>query len=111
MRYVYITLMLLFSTLAYADKTLTREEIAAELTQKAIEVDLKISFKVDPNDDTTLVLYRATTLKPSELAGDWNIYLLSVGSDIEALKKDGFNKARIYTSKSDGVSDYVLKIL
>jgi hypothetical protein len=88
-----------------------RLSIAKELTKMAQEAEVHLEFSVDPNNDTTLMLHRESNLKPTELSGDWTIYLLSIGSSPEQLKEKGFNKVRIYTSKSEGITDYVLKIL
>ena len=88
-----------------------RSSVANELNQMAKKAEVRLEFSVDPNDDTTLMLYRESNLKPSELSGDWSLYLLSIGSSTEYLTAKGFNKVRIYTTKSNGVNDYVLKIL
>ncbi len=90
---------------------LERLSVAQELTGLAKKAEVRIEFSVDPNDDTTLILHRESSLKPSELSGDWTFYMLSIGSSPDYLKKKGFNKVRIYTSQSKGINDYVLKIL
>lgn len=108
-RILLLVVFLAFSIPALSDSD--RASVAAELTQKAKDAEVLIAFGVDQNDDTTLILQRVSTLAPSELSGDWTFYLYSIGSSPEYLKENGFNKVRIYTSKSKGQSDYVLKIL
>ena len=103
-----IVFVLLFPSSVWAQD---RSSIAKELTKMAQEAEVLLEFSVDPNNDTTLMLYRESNLKPTELSGDWTIYLLSICSSPEHLKEKGFNKVRIYTSKSEGITDYVLKIL
>ena len=99
----------IFPALLWAQED--RLSIAKELTKMAKEAEVRLEFSVNPIDDTTLVLYRESNLKPSELSGDWTIYLLSIGSSPEQLKEKGFNKVRIYTSQSKDLNDYVLKTL
>ena len=106
---IAIVLALFTSVLAWAQ--VDRLSVVSELTQMAKKAEVLIEFSVDPNDDTTLMLHRVSSLKPSELSGDWTMYLYSIGSSPDNLKESGFNKVRIYTSQSKGINDYVLKIL
>ncbi|NKC11776.1 MAG: hypothetical protein GKR94_06090 [Gammaproteobacteria bacterium] len=104
---IYFSLIFSVSVLAEAD----RAAVAQELSGMAKKAEVRLGFSVDPNDDTTLMLHRVSTLKPSELSGDWTFYLFSIDSSPDYLKKKGFNKVRIYTSQSKGINDYALKIL
>ena len=106
-----LTLLFLIFFTAYTWADLERTTVAQELTELAKKAEVRMEFSVDPNDDTTLMLHRVSSLKPSELSGDWAFYILSIGSSTDYLKKKGFNKVRIYTSQSKSVNDYVLKIL
>ncbi len=110
-RFIFVFVVTLFANTVYSEEALIRKEIAVSLSQAAIDTEVKVSFSVDPNDDTTLVIHRISHLKPAELAGNWKIiYLMSIGAGAEELKKQGFDKARIYTSQSEDISDYVLKV-
>jgi autotransporter translocation and assembly factor TamB len=87
-----------------------RKNFAMILTSRAKNISLRVRFDLDPNDDSTFVIDRATTLRPEDVK-NWENYLLSVDTNKRQLKNKGFNKVRIYTSKSKSISDYVLKIL
>ena len=106
---IIIIFALIFSVSVWAE--LNRSSVAQELTEMAKKSEVRLEFSIDPNDDTTLMLHRTSSLRPSELSGDWTFYLLSIGSSPAFLKEKGFNKVRIYTSQSIGINDYVLKIL
>lgn len=108
---IALVMLMILPMIVLADSGASRSEIAKKLTENAKKAEVRIEFSVDPNDDKTLMLYRVSTFRPSELSGDWTMYLLSVGTTTEQLKKEGFNKVRIYTSKSKDVSDYVLEVL
>lgn len=108
---ITLVMLITFSTGAFAESGISRSEASKELTEMAKKNEVRIEFSVDPNDDTTLFLYRESSLKPNEISGDWTMYLFSIGTTKEYLVKQGFNKVRIYTSQSKGINDYVLKIL
>ncbi|MDH5718939.1 MAG: hypothetical protein OEZ22_15030 [Spirochaetia bacterium] len=87
-----------------------RNMIVKNLTDIAKKNKFKAKFEIDPNDDTTLIIHRESTMKPDEIE-NWTNYLYSVETSPEKIKEQGFNKVRIYTSVSKNIDDYSLKIL
>lgn len=87
-----------------------RLEIVEVLTAIAQDSADSSKFFIDPNDDTTLIMYTSSSLKPSELESTWTMYLF-FGSSPEELKESGFNKVRIYTSRSKHLSDCITIML
>ncbi len=77
-----------------------------ELNSFAKENSLKAKFGTDPNDSTTLIFLRESSLS----AKDLHFNVIGYGTSIEDLKEVGFNKVRVYTSK-DGYKKYHLVIL
>ncbi|MEM6483908.1 MAG: hypothetical protein AAF662_02820 [Pseudomonadota bacterium] len=110
--HAYCVLILGFlSSYASAADAAERKSLVERLNETAQEVETKLRFSQDPNQDTTMFLYRTTTFRPEELPAEWEFFLWSVGSSIDELKDAGFTAVRIYTSKSEGVADYALKAL
>jgi hypothetical protein len=110
-RNIILILFLTFSINIFAEQNLNRADISHKLTEMAVKREVKIKFTIDSNDDKTLILFRESSLRPEELSGDWTMYLLSIGTTPEYLKESGFNKVRIYTTKSKDITDYILKPL
>jgi hypothetical protein len=110
-RNIILILFFTFSINIFAEQNVNRAEISQKLTEMAVKKQVKIKFNIDSNNDRTLILFRESSLKPEELSGDWTMYLLSIGTTPEYLKENGFDKVRIYTTKSKDITDYILKPL
>lgn len=110
-RNIILIVFLTFSINIFAEQNLNRADISHKLTEMALKREVKIKFTIDSNNDKTLILFRESSLRPEELSGDWTMYLLSIGTTPEYLKENGFDKVRIYTTKSKDITDYILKPL
>ena len=108
---ILVTLLCWASVASGAGTKEGRLAFVKSLNASAAWLDGDMQFSVDPNDSTTFTIWVAADKDPKEFRSDWVMLLALAGLEMDSLKARGFNKMRLYTSRSVGISDYILKIL
>ena len=85
-------------------------KLVKDMNEIAQDKGAGVVFAVDGKDNSILIINRREDINPEDIE-DWNAYLLSAETSIEILKQTGFKKVKIYTSLSNGATDFTLKSL